>query len=386
MHPSVPKFGFVDLDKLHGRYRAPGSGPGKIGVNYLPPMNAMQPVVPGARVLTLAEVRKLRGATPLPTNFNWMAQNAGVSSPGNQGQCGCCYAYSSTTMLADRWAIATKSLAPKLSVLESCSCIAPDDQGNATTCCEGGNPYFVGKFYETNGVTLDLCFPFEDSDAKTGTSPDCGTMANVNSCPGDPSKVVNGKRPTWLAVPGSTAYLTDVSKAADPDTITKNIEVIKNDVFANGPAVSCFWVYDDFEDPKSYPESWPNGIYKYNGKGAKLGAHAVVIVGWGPDYWIIRNSWGTDWNEKGFFRAYDGLHGNQNVGFDHCAQLQGGGDNDIIGGVFSWQADPHSGTPMSARQLVASANAMKMLGYAALAIFVLLVGFLLYKQWKKRRG
>lgn len=34
--------------------------------------------------------------------------------------------------------------------------------------------------------------------------------------------------------------------------------------------------------------------------------HFVVLVGWGHDstvgvdYWILRNSWGTDWGESGY--------------------------------------------------------------------------------------
>lgn len=42
--------------------------------------------------------------------------------------------------------------------------------------------------------------------------------------------------------------------------------------------------------------------------------HALVIVGYGSEsswfgtlnYWIIRNSWGEDWGEQGYFRIARG--------------------------------------------------------------------------------
>ena len=64
-----------------------------------------------------------------------------------------------------------------------------------------------------------------------------------------------------------------------------------------GPVETAFTVYEDFY-------SYTSGVYIHTWGGV-VGGHAVKIVGWGKqgdiNYWIIHNSWGTDWGMDGIF-------------------------------------------------------------------------------------
>ena len=40
--------------------------------------------------------------------------------------------------------------------------------------------------------------------------------------------------------------------------------------------------------------------------------HAVMIVGWTPQGWIVRNSWGTDWGANGYILI---AYGSNNIGY-----------------------------------------------------------------------
>ena len=35
------------------------------------------------------------------------------------------------------------------------------------------------------------------------------------------------------------------------------------------------------------------------------GGHAIALIGYTPDRFIVRNSWGKDWGDKGFGYATD---------------------------------------------------------------------------------
>lgn len=54
---------------------------------------------------------------------------------------------------------------------------------------------------------------------------------------------------------------------------------------------------------------WFLGVYKHV-EGKMLGGHAIRILGWGTEnntpYWLIANSWNTDWGNNGFFKILRG--------------------------------------------------------------------------------
>jgi len=60
-----------------------------------------------------------------------------------------------------------------------------------------------------------------------------------------------------------------------------------------------------FTDFLTYSE----GVYHRTEDAFKFnGQHVVKIVGWdkqndGHDFWIVENSWGSDWGEKGYVRV-----------------------------------------------------------------------------------
>ena len=53
--------------------------------------------------------------------------------------------------------------------------------------------------------------------------------------------------------------------------------------------------------------------------------HAVTIVGWGTEqgipYWLIKNSWGTGWGDKGFIKVKRGMYLYYNYGPDRLESV-----------------------------------------------------------------
>lgn len=90
--------------------------------------------------------------------------------------------------------------------------------------------------------------------------------------------------------------------------ITANDEVsVKEAIASVGPVSVAFQVVDGF---RNYRE----GIYRSDvcKGGPEDVNHAVLAVGYGLEgdiqYWIVKNSWGSSWGDKGFFKIERGAN------------------------------------------------------------------------------
>jgi len=84
-------------------------------------------------------------------------------------------------------------------------------------------------------------------------------------------------------------------------------ESIKAELVKSGSISAVFEVFSDFF-------SYESGVYRHV-SGDYEGLHAVVLAGWGTDdvggdFWTVRNSWGEDFGESGYFRISRGLDNN----------------------------------------------------------------------------
>ena len=280
---------------------AAGYRPEGIGKTYWPPMNAKvkitAPMIPATQY---ANMKVRLGVSAPPVSFNWnTASGTGtqITPVQNQGPCGSCWAVSSSTAIGDQWAVATKRPAVVLSAMSLTNCTPNED------CVNGGEPADAAQVASVNGILPDSCWPYTCNCQMLSSVPDPKCQGPIAGC--DRYFVTPN---SWTsAVVLKQGANNPAQSVADVD-VPATIELIKTSIMTGGPVVTGFNVPPDFMDP-NFPTD-PSFIFKSSATDDQsAGWHAVAITGWNVDaqgqlYWIIRNSWGTDWGYGGYFNTY----------------------------------------------------------------------------------
>jgi cathepsin L len=205
-------------------------------------------------VKTLADLRI--GAYP-DGSLDWTAKGA-VTGVKDQGQCGSCWAFSSTGSTEGAVFLKHGHLT-SLSEQQLVDCSG--SYGNAG--CNGGLMDSAFKYIQANGLCTESAYPYT---AKNGVCKSSSCTASADS------KVTGYKDVTHTEnALGAAVDITPVSVAIEADQ--SGFQLYKSGVFCG----TCGTSLD----------------------------HGVLAVGYGSDpsaYWKVKNSWGTSWGENGYIR------------------------------------------------------------------------------------
>ena len=199
----------------------------------------------------------------LPTHFSWTDYNF-LSPPLNQGHCGCCWAMSATSSLADRFMIKEEKDSLVLNPLPTIICTDKEcRQTGSPVCtkgCAGGFPEHCKDFFATMGAvsnTPNQSYPtWEEYCKSQGNCCDKGCQENPAY---SPSMKCQLDKKGGFYTTKDTPSLTVVDQSTNTIKINETIGNIKREIMENGPIVGKFAVYGDFIANHS-------GLLKSNGK------------------------------------------------------------------------------------------------------------------------
>jgi len=218
----------------------------------------------------------------------------------DQSNCGSCWAVAAAAAMSDRICIASNAKqTTRISDENLLSCCTACGNG-----CGGGNiadawNYFVRTGIVTGGnyTVHDGCQPYPFAPCEHHSAQGSGSYP---SCPSEEQSTPACQHTCQDGY--TTPYDQDKHQGTKAYSLKNDEEAIKKEILANGPVEAGFTVYEDFL-------SYTSGIYQHV-TGKRQGGHAVKILGWGSEngtpYWLIANSWNSDWGENGYFRMLRG--------------------------------------------------------------------------------
>ena len=200
--------------------------------------------------------------TTVPDSFDHR-DHGHVTSVKSQGSCGACWAFAAAGSFEGSYARETGVL-KSFSAKELLDCSYPVSKGG----CKGGWYVEAWKYIKIAG--------------RLASEKDIPYISNRDDC----SKW-DGK-PNGIRNAVYTKFLRTGTIRRPPSH-----EDVKRTIISYTPAVAFTVESDFFRYEVGHYEGCPTQR-QFN--------HAIILVGYGPYHWEGKNSWGTDWGDKGFVK------------------------------------------------------------------------------------
>jgi C1A family cysteine protease len=208
-----------------------------------------------ASVRQHAKYQMVRPLTNLPAHFDL---TAGLTPVEDQAQCGGCWAFGAVGVIENFPYISHSSGALSQQDMLDCDTVSMG--------CDGGD--FDGFDWAKSGIASETAYPFTSTIGQAGT---CKTVP-------------------------AEAQVVEWSFVAGSDLAEPTIDQIKTALYTSkAPIAVGIYASDDLM-------KYTKGIFNACTQGQLN--HMVDIVGWDDtdNDWIVRNSWGSAFGEKGYFR------------------------------------------------------------------------------------
>ena len=220
----------------------------------------------------------------LPTSLDWRSKDGynWVTSIKNQGSCGSCWAFSVATTAESEFLIGlnkpglrgTMDLSEQHQVSCDHTCFPSPYSSSCNDGCGGGYVELSADFMRDTGNPDEACFPYVSGGS--GYEPPC-----TDRCSDWSSRIKKTCSWQWI----NEGYVVDKTE-------------LKTGL-QTAPLGVAMRVCSDFS-------SYSGGIYENTCWSLWSGGHAIALVGYNDSqsYWIMKNSWDTDWGESGFGRLH----------------------------------------------------------------------------------
>jgi len=199
----------------------------------------------------------------LPDSVDWRTK--GIVSPvKNQGGCGSCWAFAGVEAIETSIAQETGKILA-LSCQNVVSCALNPHHCGGTGGCGGATADIAYGYVADRGIASEAAYPYR---AQTGV---------CNEAIAKTAKIKG-----FVKIPENN-YTQLVTALANVAPLAVNVDANAWSSYSSGVFTGCQFRDIDIN-------------------------HVVQVVGYGTDaarakdYWIVRNSWGTVWGEKGYIR------------------------------------------------------------------------------------